>query len=59
MKRKIKKIALNRETLRNLDNRVLANAAGGESFLPCYPPTRSEGYSCNDDCPVRPSYYCA
>ena len=55
MKSTIKKIALNRETLRNLNNQVLANAAGGAS-IPCYPP--SYGTSCYEVCPVRQSDNC-
>ncbi len=51
MKRNVKKITLNRETLRHLDARELAQAAGGAT-IPCYPPTY--GPSCRGTCPTEP-----
>ncbi len=51
MKKKIKKIILNRETLRNLNAQDLGNAAGGKT-IPCYPQTY--GPSCRGTCPVQP-----
>jgi hypothetical protein len=52
MKRNVKKIALNRETLRNLDSQELANAEGAVGSIPCYPPTY--GPSCYSACPTQP-----
>jgi hypothetical protein len=52
MKRNVKKIALNRETLRNLDSQELANAEGAVGSILCYPPTY--GPSCYSACPTQP-----
>ena len=46
MKRNVKKIVLNRETLRNLDDRQIVQVLGGD------PPTI--GASCHYQCPVEP-----
>ena len=48
MKKSVKKITLNRETLRNLNAQDVGNAAGGRS-IPCYP--ESYGPSCYGGCP--------
>jgi hypothetical protein len=51
MKRNVRKIALNRETLRNLSVQDLGNAVGART-IPCYPPTY--GPSCYSQCPEQP-----
>jgi hypothetical protein len=50
MKRKVKRITLNRETLRSLDAEELANVAGASHVCP----PQSYGSSCVADCPVEP-----
>jgi hypothetical protein len=51
MKRNVKKIALNRETLRSLDAQELTNVEGAAT-IPCYPQTY--GPSCRGTCPGQP-----
>lgn len=54
MRKTAKKVALNRETLRNLDGQDFARVEGGLAppTYPCYPPTY--GPSCYAACPTEP-----
>ena len=51
MKKTLRKITLNRETVRNLDARELTDVGGGAP-VPCYPKTY--GPSCHGTCPGQP-----
>ena len=57
MKKKTMKLQLNRETLRNLGERDLRNAAGGATFLQCSDPCLTDGDTC-DTCGSCPSFRC-
>lgn len=51
MKKTVRKFALNRETLRSLENGETLRVAGARTN-PCYPPTY--GPSCYEACPTQP-----
>lgn len=40
MKKRVKKLVLNKETLRNLSENELQKAAGGDTTTPCFSPPR-------------------
>jgi natural product precursor len=52
MKKQIKRLTLSKETLRNLTERELQNAAGGATIVACSNPCITDDSNCSQSCPT-------